>query len=238
MTTYWTIQPESEWKDATAFIIGGGPSLRDIDLSVLKGQRVIAINSSYQIVPFADFLIFSDFNWWDHHRTRLDGFKGQLVCASRSPIDSRLLMVRRKIPPGLDQPNDCLPIQFTTATGAMGLAIKLGAKKLVLLGIDGRIAADGKSHHHKSHAWPLVEGWQGRHRGDLEKMVRPLKERGIEVVLASPSAYEDLWPLVMLSSLFPFQKNEDDQAKEADIDKRTLGPRRQHLSAAIRQEAV
>jgi hypothetical protein len=238
MTTYWTIQPESEWKDATAFIVGGGPSLRDVDLSVLKGQRVIAINSSYEAIPFADFLIFSDYRWWDHHQSRTGNFSGRIVCASRTPIDARLLMVRRKIPPGLDQPNDCLPVQFTSTTGAMALAIKLGAKKLVLLGIDGRNDADGKTHHHKSHPWQIVPGWEQKHRADLAKMVQPLKNLGIEVVLATPSVYEDLWPRAELSSLLLFQKVADDQAKEADIDKRTLGARGQHLSAAVRQEAV
>jgi hypothetical protein len=236
MTTYWTIEPR--WVGETAFIVGGGPSLRGVDLSVLKGQRVIAINSSYEAVSFADFLIFADYRWWDHHQSRMGNFSGRIVCASRTPIDARLLMVRRKIPPGLDQPNDCLPVQFTSTTGAMALAVKLGAKKLVLLGIDGRNDADGKTHHHKSHPWQIVPGWEQKHRDDLKKMVRPLKELRIEVVLATPSAYEDLWPRAELSGLLPFQKVADDQAKDANIDKRPLGPRGQHLSTAIRQEAV
>jgi hypothetical protein len=236
MTTYWTIEPG--WVGETAFIVGGGPSLRGVDLSVLKGQRVIAINSSYEAVPFADFLIFSDYRWWDHHQSRMGNFSGRIVCASRTPSDARLLMVKRKIPPGLDQPNDCLPVQFTSTTGAMALAIKLGAKKLVLLGIDGRNDADGKTHHHKSHPWQIVPGWEQKHRTDLEKMVHPLKTLGIQVVLATPSVYEDLWPRVELSNLLTFQKNEDDQTEEIDIDQRPLGPRGQRLSAAIRQEAV
>ena len=233
MTVYWQIQPE--WIGQTAFIVGGGPSLCGIDLSILKGQRVIAINSSYQSVPFADFLLFSDYNWWDLHQTRVDGFHGRLVCASRSPIDQRLLMVRRKNPPGLDQPNDCLPIQYTTATGAMGLAVKLGAKKIVLLGIDGKVSADGKTHHHKSYPWPMVDGWQKRHRDDLQKMVQPLKQRGIEVILAMPSVYEDLWPLVSLSSLLPFREI-NEQAETAVDDPWDVGFGRQPIPETICQE--
>jgi hypothetical protein len=235
MTAYWQIQPE--WIGETAFIVGGGPSLIGMDLSVLKGQRVIAINTSYQIVPFADFLLFSDYNWWDHHQTKVNGFAGRMVCASRSPIDPRLLMVRRKIPPGLDQPNDCLPIQYTTVTGAMGLAVKLGARKIVLLGIDGRLGSDGKTHHHKGHPWPLVEGWEKRHYADLQKMVWPLKERGIEVGLATPSVYQEFWPFVPFASLLPFRENKDDQTEKAADDQRSMGTGRQHLREAIRQEA-
>lgn len=231
MTQYWEVQPE--WVGATVFIVGGGPSLLDLDLDVLDGQKIIAINTSYQVVPFADFLIFSDFRWWDHHRDKVDKFSGRIVCASRSPMDSRLLMVRRKVPPGLDQPNDCLPVQFTTATGAMGLAVKLGAKKLVLLGIDGRNGPSGKTHHHKPHPWDVVQGWQTKQRGDLQKMVQPLKERGIEVFLASPSDYEDLWPRVELSSLLP---NKEDETEKTDPHQGTVGIGRQHLRAAVRQE--
>jgi hypothetical protein len=236
MTVYWTIEPE--WLGQTAFIVGGGPSLRSIDLNVLRGQKIIAINTSYQVVPFADFLLFADFNWWDHYSKQLDGFAGRLVCASRTPMNPRLLMVRRKVPPGLDQPNDCLPIQYTTATGAMGLAVKLGAKKLVLLGIDGKVAEDGKIHHHKSYPWPMIDGWQQRHRDDLQKMVAPLRHLGIEVVLATPSAYEDLWPLMPLSNLLPFREIADDKAEASINNQWSLGHGRQHLSETIRQKAL
>jgi hypothetical protein len=224
MTVYWQIQPE--WPGATVFIVGGGPSLCNVDLSILKNQRVIAINSSYQAVPFADFLLFSDFNWWDHHQTRVNSFHGRLVCASRSPSDPRLLMVRRKVPPGLDQPNDCLPIQFTTATGAMGLAIKLGARKLILLGIDGKPDVNGKMYHHKPHPWAIPPQWQERHRADLQKMVRPLEERGIGVALATPSAYEDLWPLVELKAIL----------NEINNDHEHVGNGGQHLHQTVHQE--
>lgn len=234
MTAYWEIRPE--WPRATVFIVGGGPSLSGADLDILKGQKVIAINTSFQKVPFADFMIFSDFQWWDYYRDKIDSFTGRIVCASRSPMDPRLLMVRRKVPPGLDQPNDCLPIQFTTTTGAMGLAVKLGAKKLVLLGIDGRTMTDDKgnekTHHHK-HSFGTFDNWRARHRGDLQKMVEPLKERGIEVVLATPSDYEDLWPRAELSSLLA---RKEDEAEKADPHQGPVGTGRQHLRETVRQE--
>lgn len=218
MTIYWQIS--EEWPGATAFIIAGGPSLKSVDLSALQGQKVIAINGSYQIAPFADFLIFSDFNWWDHYKDKLGSFAGRMVCCSRTPLDNRLLMVRRKVPPGLDQPNDCLPVQFTTTTGAMVLAVKLGAKKLVLLGVDGRIDEDGSTHHYKINPFKLNDNWRIKQRGDLVKMVAPLKERRIEVVLATPSDYEDLWPRVELADLLPHEEVQED---ETNIDQGPVG---------------
>lgn len=201
MSEYWTITPE--WTGRTAFIVGGGPSLCSIDLTVLRDQKVIAINSSFRAVPFADFLIFSDARWYEEHRAQLVDWPGRIVCLSRSPNDPRLLKVKRKIPPGFDQPNDTLSVQFTTATGAIDLAVKLGAAKIVLLGIDGQNAADGKTHHHKPHLWPPVAGGFEKQRRDLASMVKPLRDRGVDCVLGSPSAYSDLWPQADLTMLLP-----------------------------------
>lgn len=196
---YWQIS--EEWPGSRVYIIGGGPSVRDIDLEALRGEKIIAINSSCFAAPFADFCIFSDTQWWHHNRAQLQGWKGRIVCCSRMLSEPGLLMIRRKVPPALDQPNDCLGIQFTTATGAIELAVRLGAKQIVLLGIDGCKSADGKSHHHKPHPWPQGNDWQNRHRLDLTKMRTPLKLRGIDVRLGTPSVYVDLWPRVELPLL-------------------------------------
>jgi len=48
------------WEGETAFIVGGGPSLLDVDISVLEGKRVIGVNNAYQLLPNAPFLVFHD----------------------------------------------------------------------------------------------------------------------------------------------------------------------------------
>lgn len=199
MNAYWQIQPE--WRGATAFIVGGGPSVAAIDLESLRGQKIIVINSSFRAVPFADFLIFADARWWEHNRAHLVNWKGRIICLSHSPHHPALLMIKRKVPPASDQGNDCLALQFTTATAALDLAAKLGAARIVMLGVDGRNGADGKTHHHIAHPWRPLAGWEAKHRRDLEKMAEPLKNRSVEVVVATPSAYEDIWPRVELAEL-------------------------------------
>jgi hypothetical protein len=63
---WWRVAPE--WADETAFIVAGGTSVQQLDLALLRGRRVIAVNSSYEVVPFADFLFFNDASWWETHR--------------------------------------------------------------------------------------------------------------------------------------------------------------------------
>lgn len=197
--SYWQIP--QEWPGATVYIIGGGPSVLSVDLEALRGEKIIAINSSCFTAPFADFCIFADTQWWCHNKPKLENWKGRIVCCSRMISEPPLLMIKRKIPPALEQPNDCLGVQYTTTTGAMELAVRLGAKQIVLLGIDGRVGDNGKTHHHKSHPWPQGNDWQNRHRTDLKKMVAPLKLRGIDVALGTPSVYVDLWPRIELPFL-------------------------------------
>lgn len=192
---YWTVTPE--WPGATVFIVGGGPSVASIDLQALRGRRVIVINKSWRAVPFADILIFSDSDFWEDEGRHLHNWPGRIVCLSRTPnAPDRLIKMRRKMPPGLDQPNDCLSVDRTTATGAIDLAVKLGAARIVLLGIDGRKGPDGKAYHHEPYRRPFPVDAFSRHRTDLAMMAKALHARGVECLLGTPSAYSDLWPVV------------------------------------------
>jgi hypothetical protein len=195
---YWDIPPE--WVGETAFVVAGGPSFGSVDPEILRGQRIIAINSSYKAVPFADFIIFADTRWFEHCRSDVEHFKGRIISCSQSSRDARLLRVARRTRP-TDDARDTLFVQFTTATAAIELAVKLGAVKIILLGLDGKAAADGKMHHHRAHPWKPVDGWAGKHRGDLIQLVEPLKARGIEVCHGTPGSAYEFWPTVMLTEV-------------------------------------
>lgn len=64
------------------FIIGGGPSLKDLDLSPLHNQSYFTIvcNQAYQLIPSATIAHHSDYQWWDSHKDSLEReYKGELV---------------------------------------------------------------------------------------------------------------------------------------------------------------
>ena len=55
------------WLDETVFIIGGGPSLKGFNWSLLAGKKTIAINRAIQFYPKADALYFTDgrvYSWY------------------------------------------------------------------------------------------------------------------------------------------------------------------------------
>jgi hypothetical protein len=57
---------------------------------------VIVVNSSYEAVPFADFLFFGDASWWETH-CRREAIVAFSVAVSVRAAGKRLL--RRLVPP-------------------------------------------------------------------------------------------------------------------------------------------
>lgn len=197
---YWTATPELQGR--AAFIICGGPSVQQQDLSLLKGHPVCVINSSVYTYPEADFLYFGDFKWWVEHRRRLkDTFKGRIVSVDGSiPPEDPVLRMHKSRPPGLATSPDTVMQKATSLTAAINLFDHLGPDPIVLLGADGReIVRDGKTvtHHHVEmpHKWKLQANRFERWRADLETIVEPLQLRGKTILNVSPGTQWPWWPV-------------------------------------------
>ena len=190
----WACQPD--WSGETCFIVAGGPSVCTLDLSVLKGRRVIAINSSYATVPFADCLFFGDDRWWFHNWPLvMRDYKGQVISDSPRLNDGRVLHMRRvRPPPGLTDDRDAVVMQYTSAQAAMNIAKHKGVARIVILGLDGKTAADGRTHHHDPHPWRHNPNAFAMQRENLKLTVKPLRRAGIEVINANPDSAYDWWP--------------------------------------------
>ena len=201
----WTVP--CEWPGECVFIIGGGPSVLSQDLNALRGRRVIVINSSVYAAPWADFLFFGDWRWWneEENKAAVDSFDGRVVTTTRLVRgDPKVLVCRKTNPPGLAKARDSLVQKWTSLTAATNLAAHLVGPggTIVWLGIDGKPAPDGRAWHHKPHRWPAKPARYDRHRADLATMAEPLRTIGITLLNASPgSAYADLWPVVSLQDM-------------------------------------
>jgi hypothetical protein len=204
------------WQDQTAFIIGGGPSLKNENVESLRGRNVIAVNSAYEAVPFAPYLFFADSRWYEVHRDKLASFPGRIVTVSqRFPEARHLLRLSRRVPntnpkggplgPGLAPEPTAVAVNRTSLQGAMNMAYHLGVNRIVLCGADmGRDPVTGETHHHSPHPWKNKPGnltWDIQME-QLGLIVAPLRERGIAVINTSmhsriPDSWG--WPKVPLS---------------------------------------
>lgn len=190
-----------DWRGETGFIIAGGSSVKGQPIERLKGQRVIVINSSYQIAPFADYLIFSDERWWTNNKGKLGEFSGRVICAWERLIDPAILKVGRRKPPGLSRDPSVVTVNWTTLTAAIDVMAHLGVLRIVLLGADMKRGPNGECHHHKPHPWKLLDINFPKQIEDLKSLVAPLKQRGIEVINCSPGTSLPFWPVMNLSDV-------------------------------------
>lgn len=193
---WWKATPE--WKGETAFIIAGGTSVIGQDTEALRGRKVIVINSSYQVAPWADVLFFGDSRWWREHEKPVSRFAGKVVTVAPSARGDHLLRMKKGSPPGLSDDPETVTMRRTSLMAAMNLGMHFGVSRMVLLGADGKPGSKGKTHHHAPHPWPQKLGCWDEQMLDLKTAARSLRQKGIEVLNASPGSAIPFWPVMTL----------------------------------------
>jgi hypothetical protein len=187
------------------FIIAGGPSVLGQNLEALRGRRVIVINSSVFRIPWADFLYFGDWRWWNEpqNQAAVASFNGRVVTVSRMLRNEKVLICRSSSPPGLELQRDSLTQKWTSLSAATNLAAHLigPGGTIVWVGADGG-PKDGRSHHHKPHRWPQRPDTYQKQHSELLTIVPSLQPLKITAFNASPgTAWIDLLPVVSLEDL-------------------------------------
>lgn len=201
-----------DWVGETAFIVAGGPSVNSVDLRRLSGQKVIAINSSYKVVPNADYLVFADHRWWvEHRRSVQDTFRGRVVTLTPNrPLYEDCCVLERQRSGGVSADPSRLVCMHTTLTTALNLALLLGAARVGLLGVDGADATDGRSWHHESH--PAIWGRNPRryeHHGTaLAEQAPALRAASLEVLNLNPQSAHRMFAFATLDDMIPSQQME------------------------------
>ena len=142
--------PNGEWEGEDAICIGGGPSLRGFDFSVLRGRNTIGCNDAFRLgADIVKVLAFGDNGWWHRNKFEIEEkFKGHMVTSApglfRIQIRNCLRMVREK-----DGYHTGHSLGWNYSTGAMAInfAGSLGAKRIFLLGYD-LMQRQGRFHWH------------------------------------------------------------------------------------------
>ncbi len=194
-----------EWSGETAFLLGCGPSLRREDVEKLKFRRVIAINDSYLLAPWADILYFCDAKWWNANRFQVnDVFRGPRIVTMQNAIPG-VSMVRCTGDVGLE--TDPAAIRHGSNSGyqAINVAYHLGVKRIVLLGYDMQVPQNGKMHWCARGEVRSPEGFHNTLQKVMlpkfDSLVKPLAEAGVIVVNCTPNSALTCWPTVTLEQV-------------------------------------
>lgn len=147
---HWTV--ERVWDQQDVLIIGGGPSLKSLDWSLLKNENTIGCNSAFIHGPeICKICIFGDYRWWVKYETELFEYarKGGTVFTNNQKLfNVRIswLWTMGRESHGLHERT--LGWNGNTGASAINLAILLGAKRVFLLGYDMH-TINGRSNWHK-----------------------------------------------------------------------------------------
>lgn len=149
-------KPERELEGATVYIIGGGPSLRGFNWERLAKERTVGCNAAYTHgAALCNYCLFSDELFWKHNSEGLEqyaqlGGKPVTHC-EYVPADRPWLasMARNLTTMTADGYSLYQGYGGNSGSAAIHLALLLGAKRVLLLGFDGKLGADGKSNWHE-----------------------------------------------------------------------------------------
>lgn len=193
------------WPNSTVYIIGGGPSLKDFDLSLLKKKRTIGVNNAYKLADWIDVCWFGDSTWYDDHHEALDEWPGlKIHCCNRHenrPGTKRLL---RGQPLGIDPRPTHVAWNNNSGSSAINLAVHLGAKRIILLGFDMKFGEYGQNNWHNDHPKPRdPKNWD-----PYPKFLQPFpiikqdaEKMGITILNATPGSALDIFPMVKIEDV-------------------------------------
>jgi hypothetical protein len=135
-------------------IIASGESARETIFNApfdhVRNYKIMTINSSWQLAPFANIHYTNDGDWYINERSKTYfNARGKFYCSDplrKIPGTCRDYLFHKNSR-GLDMRPGCLAWGGNSGYAGINLAAQLGAKKIVLVGYD----MCGKSHWHGDH---------------------------------------------------------------------------------------
>lgn len=203
------------WPGGTVACLATGPSLTKADVDYIRGKvdGVIVINNAIDLAPWADVLYACDGKWWhwrymDHSPLtpeqcatvrNYQGTRYAMREDARRWAAHGVQMIRKGPKQGLDPRPDSLAHGYNSGYQALGLAVKFGATRILLLGYDMR-----GGHFHGAHpdntkppfslCIPI-----------FATLVAPLAALGVEVINCTRKTALTCFPRVPLEVALPYE---------------------------------
>ena len=187
------------WKGRRCFIIGGGPSIKDVDLSSLVGELTIGINRAYEICD-PSILFGVDGQMWgwveqgkcgEESKRKFNEYRGYKVWMALHkvfPPDFYLIDVDED---GGYRIGSTARLAFknNSGYGAINLAAALGANPIYLLGFDMQGDKQGKQKWwHDGYPVDYGENVYKRYIDEITNFAPTLKQAGFDVINLNPKS--------------------------------------------------
>lgn len=185
---------DKEWAGETCAVLGAGPSMSAAVAESVRGRcRIIAVNSSFILAPFADILYAADRLWWQNNRHAAEQFAGVKATIlpngyhELAPTVDGVRVIGNGGPQGFDDRPDHIRTGWNSGYQAVHLAAHLGVKRVLLLGFD--MHARAGEHWHKDHRWR--PGYKSRYPLFVNAFYTGAPEfesRGVEILNCTPGS--------------------------------------------------
>lgn len=196
----WTIS--KLWPGQTVFIIGGGPSLIEQDLTPIHNRRVIGVNDAFKLGDWVDVCWWSDCRWGVWNQTKLAQFQGLNVSCTRCNCEhTNTLQVRRQHAMGISTNPEEINWNRNSGASAINLAYHLGARRVVLLGFDMKVQ-NGEHNWHQNHQFKPRPGvYEERFLPVFEHIKQDADRLGLDIINSTPDSALTLFPYVELEGV-------------------------------------
>lgn len=175
----------------TAFVVGGGPSLKAFDWDLLGPDKfVVAINQSHKVLPDAQIVYFTDKKYWIGNKESLLSHNGILVKGSLNTslekVSERVKLMHLSGSTGIEKRINMLKHGSNSTYAVINMiAVHLGFKKIYLMGVDMKWKSKGdksNTHWHEGYKRLTPEGAYKKMMANFATLVNPLKEMEVEVI--------------------------------------------------------
>jgi len=211
--------------------VASGPSSVREPFHLLQARRdikVVAINTSFQLVPWADVLYSCDLKWWEFYKG-VPEFTGLKVVHEKAAVakfpDLKRVDVARFGNELLVKTPGLLGAGGNSGFQALNLVVQFGVKHIILIGYDMRV--DYGTHWHQRHPYPLsnpdAAGNIPRWRKSVDGAARKLAELGVTVVNCSMVSELVAYPkmplekVLALSREFPDPRDDPGPRRNANV---------------------
>ena len=201
----FTVEPI--WAGCTAIVLCTGPSaslkqVRAIARARLWPEskfRVIAVNDAIYGAWWADWHHACDWSWWAEHIQHVHTFPGiKTTLAEDVPAPWVTGYLENSGNEGFDPDPSRCRTGNNSGYQAIHIAAHAGAKRIVLVGMDMKMDAQGNSHNFGEHRDGRKAHFATVMLPMFPTIVPALEERGIEVVNATPGSALTTFPMVDL----------------------------------------
>jgi len=224
------------WKDGECWIIGGGPSIprefgipEDVItsvslkeaplstyspfLSAIHGKHVIAVNAAFHLGRWVDIMTFGDTHFYYANHVELLKFPNLRVGINPSVTNDRpqVYNVKQVLRDnnhlfGISRHKNKVSWNLNTGAASIDLAVKLGAKRIILLGFDMCRSPNGQEHWHAHYRVALNPRLEQqlpfkKHLDAFGPIANDAKRMGIDILNVSKRSAITQFPIVELKDV-------------------------------------